>query len=222
MATVLASVAAVDQQHPGVNLNNLGFSPLLVDVFGAMADDDDVKVSFSKAGDSRLPPKAVSISRHTGGDMTSAASATFALNNGDTLVFSVDPDNNGVFEEIVHALAGVTNGAATAAQIAASINADTKLSGKVVAVAGLTANAVTLFVATPRGKALVTGGTASALLAFPGTGADSKKRVYVSQSSPVLTAGIGFSWSFNADTNELTVKNETGGAVNRVQVAVWR
>ncbi len=222
MAAQTNYFSTVDPTHPGVNQSMLQEGPIVLEIPQSMADDDTTDFVFPAAGDTKRPPIVVQPYRHTGGDMTSAASATFALSNGDTLEFQVDPDGNGVYATLIHTLAAVSPGAATAAEIAASFNADTKFNADFRAVAGLTANAVSIFPKSVRGACRVVGGTASALLAFPGTGADNKKRTYVSQSAPVLTAGTGWSWSYVVSTRTLTVKNETGGAVTRTAIFIQR
>lgn len=219
MATATASISKADAQHPGVNQSVLQRAPIIIDVPDSMADNDDVLFTVPTPV-SEIGPRTVTAMRHTGGDITSAASATFVLSDGDTLILQIDPDGNGVFVEVTHVLAGVSAGAATAAEIAASINGDTALAASTHAVAGLTSNAVTLFPAAIRGALRVIGGTAQTLLLFPGTVADWRARVYVSQSGPVIAGGTGWSWSYSAATRVLTVVNETGAAANRTTIVV--
>lgn len=210
----------VDPRFPGVNNSILQESPIISEVPEAMADDDTTTIQMPLTGNTYQPPQRVSVARHTGGDITSAAAATHVVSDGDTLKLQIDVDGNGTFVEYTHTFTGCDAGAATAAQMATSINADTAINDKVLAVAGLTSNAVTLFPITNRGALRVVGGTASSVLAFPGTLADTKARTYVSQTCPVIATGTGWSWSFVASTGVLTVKNETGGAVNRVTIFV--
>lgn len=213
-------IKAADPRFPGVNNSILQESPIVVEVPEAMADDDTTAIQLPTTGNTYQPPQRVMVVRHTGGDITSAAAATHVVSDGDTLKLQIDADGNGTFVEYTHAFSGCDAGAATAAQMAASINADSAIKGMVLAVAGLTANAFTLFPITNRGALRVVGGTASSVLAFPGTLADTKARTYVSQTCPVIAGGTGWTWSFVASTGVLTVKNETGGAVNRVSIFV--
>jgi len=217
MALKTAYIAGVDPQYGGNDYTQKG--PIIADVYDSMADNDTAQITLDAPGDTKLPPRSVTVYRHTGGDITSLASATFAVNNGNTIEFWVDDDANGKYTQIVHALAGVTNGAATAAQIAASINGDAVLSKYVVAVAGLTANAVTLFPRLARSKFYI--GAQPAVLGWAGV-ADYAARTYVSQNMGVLGIASGFSWSYNAATRVLTVQNELAAAADRVHIEVHR
>ena len=221
--------------HPGVNNSLLQEAPVVADVLEAMANNDTAQVVLNTPGDSGMPPRVIEIYRHTGGDTTSAASATFAINNGEQITFLVDPNNKNdtrAYKTITTTLSGLTNGAATAAQIAASINADPKINGYMHAVAGLTANAFTLFpilsnpVLTasqsypegswaPRFQVI----QANALFAFAAGWTSYLSRTYVSQTKGL--AGVtGFSYSYVPATRTLTVVNTTGGAINRVCIFV--
>lgn len=220
MATQTNYISGADPRFPGVNQSELQEAPILLDVYDAMADDDDTKVTLPATGNPGLMPRLVQVARHTGGDITSAAAATRAMSNGDTAEFIIDPAGKGDSRALLrftHVFVGLTGGAATPTEIAASINGDANLTPYVRAVAGLTANAVTLFPKTARGR--VTVGAQPGVLGFSGT-ADYAKRIYVSQTCPILTAGTGWSWSYDANTRILTIKNETGGAVNRVHCMV--
>lgn len=220
MTTQLNYISAVDPRHPGVNNSLLQESPIIAEVPEAMADNDTTDIQLPIKENGYNPPQSVNVYRHTGGDITSAAAATHVVSDGDTLKLQIDEDGNGTFVEFTHTFAGLTAGAATPTELAASINGDAQFKGKIRAVAGLTANAVSLFPITARGALRVIGGTAAAVLAFPGTTADVKARTYASQSCPVIAGGTGWSWSFVASTGALTVKNETGGAVARVRILV--
>lgn len=222
MALIANFFSTVDPPHPGINESILQESPIVLEVPGAMADDDTTAFVFTGPGQSGLPPRTVTILRHTGGDITNTVNANWAVNNGDTILYQVDAGGTGKFTQFTHALAGVTNGAATAVQVAASLNADTTFKKTAVAVAGLTANRVTIFPISPRSSIRVVGGTAQTVILFPGTVADYMARVYVSQTAPILLAGTGWSWSYNATTKTLTIQNETGGAVNRVVIFIER
>lgn len=230
----MATVANYNSTSPdlrAITNDILQRGPTIADIYAAMADDDDTQITIPEAavGTRRLCP-LVQVLRHTGGDITSAAAATRAMTDGDTAEIKVDIFGTGQWVTFTHTFSGLTAANATPAQIAASINADTQeiapslgvvgsqgyaLNELVVAVASLTANAVTLFPVKPRSKVIV--GAQPSVLGFAGT-ADYSKRIYVSQATPVLLTGTGWSFSYNADTRVLTVKNETGGAVNRVQV----
>lgn len=205
---------------PGVNNASLQQSPVVGDVYDSMAAADTAALpAFEAAGDSHMPPRSVQVFLQTGGDITSAAAATRAMSNGDTAEIYIDSDGNGVYEKYIHSFVGLTAANATPAQIAASINGDAQLANKVYAVAGLTANAVTLFPVQPGSKLYV--GAQPAPLGFAGV-ADYTKRTYTSQTM-VITGGVGWSWSYNAGTRVLTVKNETGGAVaGRIFIMVIR
>lgn len=220
MTVQINYIGVADPRHPGVNQSILQESPIVAEVPEAMADNDTTEISLPLVGTSFQPPRQVSVFLHTGGDITSAAAATHVVSDGDTLKLQVDVKGNGVFEEFTHTFSGCDAGAATPTQLAASINGDSALSSLLLAVEDLTSNAVTLFPITARGALRVVGGTASSVLAFPGTTADTKARTYVSQSVPVIAGGTGWSWSFVASTGVLTVKNETGGAVNRTTIFV--
>jgi len=234
--------------HPGVNNSMLQDGPIVCDIYDAMANADTAVLTLPVIGDLSMAPRDVQVYRHTGGDVTSAASATFALNNGATLQFQIDPNSKADSTQrgqvqLNHTLVGLTNGSATAAQIAASINGDVNLQPYIRAVAGLTANAVTLFpmlsapflfkstnipaaqqFAALEGSQVpqftITGGTAANLLAFPAGFVGYNTRSYVSQT--IGLAGVtGFSYAYNATTRALTLTNTTGGAVNRVSMLVW-
>jgi len=219
---LVANVPIIDAPHPGINESILQESPILLEVPLAMPDDDTTAYVFTGAGQSGLPPRTVTVLRHTGGDITNTVNANWAVNNGDTILYQVDAGGTGKFVQFTHALAGVTNGAATAVQVAASLNADTTFKKTAVAVAGLTANRVSIFATLPRSAIRVVGGTAQTVILFPGTAADYQARTYVSQSVSVIAGGTGWSWSYAAATKTLTVQNETGGAVNRVLIVIER
>lgn len=223
MAHVTASISQVDAQFQGLSNESLQATPIVLDVYTAIPDDDDVQYTFAAAGDTYMPPRLVQVYRHTGGDITNTTPAgTYAVTTGETIIFQIDTDGSGTFTQFTHTTTGLSAEAATAAQFATSINADTAINPYVFAVAGLTTNAVTLFPKKIRGAVRIVGGTAVGDFAWPGTTADYKARTYVSQSEPILTAGTGWSYSYVASTRVLTVKNETGGTVNRVTILVWR
>jgi hypothetical protein len=229
----------LDAQYLGnEKFNNL---PTVADVYAAMADNDDTVITWpaESQGAAALPPSAVQVYIHSGGDITSAAAATRAMSNGDLATIEVDIEGNGRWTKFSHSFTGLTAANATPAEIAASINADAQkvvkafdnegsyiqnaqgyngysLNQLVRAVASLTANAVTLFPILPRSKVRVT--VQPAVLGFAGT-ADYSKRTYTMQVM-ALTGGTGWVVTYNADTRALTVKNETGGAVNRVFIIV--
>lgn len=220
MSTQTNYVGVVDPRHPGVNNQILQEAPIVAEVPESMADNDTTDIQMPLTGNSYEPPLVVNVYTHTGGDITSTAAATKAINTGDTLIIQVDTVGNGKYTEYTHTLTNLTDGAATAAQLATSINADANLKNRILAVAGLTTNAVTLFPITPRGALRVVGGTAAAVAAFPGSVADAKARTYASQTLGVAGIASGWTWSFVASTGVLTVKNETGGAINRVRILV--
>jgi hypothetical protein len=212
------SVARIDVRHPGVNNSELQEGPMVLDIYESMADDDTAQVVVqAAAGNPGLPPRSVVVLRHTGGDITSAAAATRAMSSGNTADIFIDHDNNGKYEQVTHIFTGLTAAAATPAEIAASLNADARLTPYLRAVAGLTANAVTLFPILPRSKIYV--GAQPATLGFAGT-ADYSARTYVVQTQHILTGTTGFSWDYVAATRLFTLKNETGGAVNRVTAII--
>ncbi len=233
--------------HPGVNNGILQDAPIVADILESMANADTAVINLPATGDAGEAPRLVQFMRHTGGDSTSLASATFACNNGDQIAFTIDPNGKGdvrAYQTVTHSLVGVTNGAATAVQIAASINSDKNLIPFLHAVAGLTANAVTLFpilsnptagvAITVQAQTQPTGPTSNpppvqscrfmitqqpAVIGFPAGFTDYKARTYVSQT-PVIAGGVGFSWAYSATARALTITNTTGGAVNRVCVLV--
>lgn len=217
MATKTGYVNSADAPHPGVNDGILQSAPIVIEVPQALPDDDDVKLTLPVGFSGRAP--RVQVDRHTGGDVTCTAAATYVVSDGDTIKLQLDADGNGVYTEVTHTIAGVSAGAATAAELAASINADAALAPYILAVAGLTSNALTLFPLKPRSKFYVSGGTQTGI-SFAGTVTSQLNRTYVSQV-PALASGTGWSYSYVASTRVLTVKNETGGAVNRVQIQVW-
>lgn len=231
MALKTASFALAFTAFWGVNFSRLQDNPVIIDVPDSMADNDTVQYVFDPQGDISLPPQSVRVYTHTSGDITNTVDATWSVNNGDTLIFSIDDAGLNTARTpserkagrltVTHALASVTNGAATAAQVAASINADTNLRLYVYAVAGLTANRVTLFPRHPLVKFNVSGGTAQTVLLFPAGDADWSNRVFASQAD-TLSGGTGWSWTYNASTRTLTIQNETGGAVARTCILVYR
>jgi hypothetical protein len=212
--------AAIDAQHPGVNNSVLQASPYVYEIPEAMADDDTTTITLPVGGTGRAP--RIQVARHTGGDITNATpAATYVVSNGDTYDFMIDPEGDGVYRKVTHTLVGIASGgSATAIELAASINGDANLSPYILGVAGLTSNALTLFPITPRGKFYIAGGTQTGCL-FAGTVVSQLNRTYVSQTIHIAAGTTGFSWSYVASTRVLTVKNETSGAVNRVQISVW-
>lgn len=226
-ATVIALALA---RFPGVNNSELQEQPVFVEVPDSIANADTFSYVYDAAGDLALPPHAVQVYTHTGGDITNTVDATWAVNSGDTIEFMVDERDNYQLtsaqmktgkQKITHTLAGGTNGAYTAAQLAASIIADTALRKYVYPVAGLTANRVSLFPAKPYVAFNVSGGTAQTVISFPGTEANWAKRTYAA-GSMVIAGGTGWSWSYNATTRTVTITNGTGGAVSRVAAIIRR
>lgn len=226
MATAAVAFAGVYARFPGVNDSELQESPILIDCPTSLAASDNVQYTLPAAGDVGTPPFAMEVYTHSGGDLTSAAGATFNLQVTDTLTFSIDEKgyNSALTQaqmkqgrqSVTVALAGVTPGSATAAQIAAAINADAVASKYIFAVAGLTANAVSLFPKQPNIKFSVSGGTAQTLLQFPAGDADFNARTYTKEDPSLWTM------TYAAGTRLLTITNGTGGAKNRVVALVRR
>jgi len=231
MAAKTAIFAAALTRFVGLANDELQNQPVLIEVPDSMANGDTVSFTYDANGDLALPPHEVKVLTHTGGDLTNGADGNWNVNNGDTIVFGVDEKGYNYTltpsqmkagrQALTHALAGVTNGAATPAQVAASINADKGINSYIYAVASLTANRVTLFPKKPYVVFNVTGGTAQTTIQFPGGDADWSKRIY-SSTTGVVPGGTGWSWTYNASTRTLTVTNQTGSGSARNVVLVRR
>jgi hypothetical protein len=199
----------LDAQYLGnEKFNNL---PTVADVYAAMADNDDTVITWpaESQGAAALPPSAVQVYIHSGGDITSAAAATRAMSNGDLATIEVDIEGNGRWTKFSHSFTGLTAANATPAEIAASINADAQKVVKAFDNEGS-------YIQNAQGY---NGYSLNQLVrGFAGT-ADYSKRTYTMQVM-ALTGGTGWVVTYNADTRALTVKNETGGAVNRVFIIV--
>ena len=184
-----------------LNLNTAAASPSAGTVLATNSAPFDLEPGDTLVIDVDAGGSATATFDATAETLTSANTETYALSNGQTLTIEID----GGSAQTVTFLTGefVSIGAATAAEVAAVINA--KLSG---ASAGTSAGAVTITSDT-RGTSSsvdVTGGTASAAFAFPassgGTGdvADIDAVTFAEIKSVV-----------EADVAGMTVTDEGGG-----------
>lgn len=176
-------------------------------------------------GEKEMPARVV-VYTHDGGMTNGTVAATYVLSDGDTLDFqALDPAsplnkvgsaadiNNpaNLFLSFTHTLSGVTAGAATAAEIAASLNGDATFAAFAYADGGnVTTNAVTIFPKGISGEIKVTGGTVQTAMVFPAGGADNKDRTLSSQPA------ADWSWTYATATGLVTVTNGSGAAVDKV------
>lgn len=191
---------------------------------------DDTSLDASNSNDiHRMLLSGVFIWTHDGG-LTNTVNANWAVNNGDTIIFEVnDPDGDPVtdidytkqkntwLKRITHTLSGVTNGAATAAQVKASLASDTELSKWVYVESGVTANRVSIFPKGMEGKVQVVGGTAQAVILFPqGTLADNRLRTYT--YAPIVAAD--WTMTFNGSTKKLIITRANAVSATKVLVKI--
>lgn len=185
---------------------------------------------YGDGGEAAVPHMGVEIYTHDGGFENGSAAATYATSDGETIVFEFwDPDNaaneapnahDGAqvmkWTEVVHVLSGVTGGAATPAQIVASLNADPYFSAWAYAAASIaTANAVTVFPRGPRGRVRIgTGSTSAFASLFSGTGADNAQRIFT-RVGPNIAADP-WDVSYDAGDRKVIITNNTAATVERV------
>lgn len=190
---------------------------------GDMGAGDTLEVVWQDSEqEGGLPPSGLEIYLHDGG--FTAGGGTYADADGDTLVLSFhDPDLDDrcnqcdpvpLFLDVTHTLDGVTGGAATDAQVVASLNAD--LEFRKYGHAGLVSGAVTIF---PIGANAVVkvgeGSTANALAAaFPTTASDNGTRTFARQD----IVAAAWTASYAAATKTYTITSVA--ASEKVHVVV--
>jgi hypothetical protein len=231
MATASPLNTRVDKAALTLTQERQQRSRILVEAPSVANADSLVLVRDASLFEAAMPPMGIEVFTHNGG-LLNGVNANWAVNNGDEIHIAVyDPeaadddrivgsgaDINHVperfFVPIVHVLAGVTNGAATAAEVAASLNADATYTKYAYAGAGITANRVTLFPRGIRGRLKVTGGNAQTVIQWPSGEASNLERTFtrVTTSEWAVT--------YVVSTKTLTVTNGTGATVNRVAVVV--
>jgi len=202
-----------------------------------MADADTLEwVRDALVSEAAYPHMGLDVYTHDGGLENTTPAATYANTDGDTITFQFfDPDAadddrvigsaadlgqpDRLFTEVVHTLAGVTAGAATPAQIAASLNGDAEFSKWAYAAAGaISANGVAVFPRGLRGQARVTGVSAAAGIVYPGTTVKNAERTFT-RVGPLM-GGSGWDVSYAAATKTVVVTNNTGGPVSRVAAVI--
>lgn len=184
-----------------------------------------------------VPHTSVAVYTHDGGLENGTAAATYVTSDGDTIILEFwDPDNDAhespsahdyyspdnprKYTRVTHVLSGVTAGAATPAQIVASLMADENFTRWAYAAASIaTANAVTLFPRGPRGRVRCVGGTSVLASRFPGVEADNAQRTFTRVDH---VAAVTDPWdvSYDAGTRTLTITNNTAATVERVTAVV--
>src|SRR5690606_29025668 len=140
-----------DVRSYGINNDRLKKRTYYVES-GIVPDDDTIEFAHPDfATEGGFPVLGASVYTHNGG-MATGAVATHVTSNGDTLVLEIKNPHvqewlyqgQPEYVEVLHVLAGVTGGAATPAQIAASLNADTNFTSWAYAAVTAT-NVLTLF-----------------------------------------------------------------------------
>lgn len=180
-------------------------------------------------GEKEMPARVV-VYTHDGGMTNGTVAATYVLSDGDTLEFrakdpasplnkvgsAADINNPGnLYLSFTHTLSGVTAGAATAAEIADSLNGDATFASFAYADGGnVTTNAVTIFPKGITGFIDVTGGSAQAVMVFPAAGASNSARTFSSEPDASWT------WTHAASTGLVTVTNASGAAVDKVSAHI--
>lgn len=207
MAHIDAAFAA-PLVRPAFNGGDMQDRPIRIEVAAEIADNSDVQYTMPVGCD--LPPSLVSVYQAAGAIIT-AGGGTYTLSDGDTIEFEVDG------ETITHVLDGLTAAAATDTQIRDSVDADEALAGLVTAV--LVGGAVCFLPIGVRSVLRLTGGTALIELDVDTLTADNGTRTFANQAL-VPAGGTGWSWSYDAATRVLTVKNETGGTVSQTLILV--
>lgn len=196
-----------------------------------MVQNDVLVYVFDRldAEENGMPPVSVDIFTHDGG-LTNGADDNWAVNNGDTIIYEVsvpDTDDSNaiaalqqkgakgtVWTKYTHVLSGVTDGAVTKTELAASLNADSTLYEYAFAAADITAERVTLYPRGNLGGIRVVGGTANSVLLFSGSTVLNSDRTYTFK--PVVAAD----WSWTFDRGEKTLKVTRVNASAAVSVAV--
>lgn len=153
---------------------------------------DTVEFELELAEDEGGVPMVSLTAWSVDGGMSTPAVATHVTSNGDTVVFefhypqnqksTAQFDETTTYTEVVHALAGVTGGAATPAQIVVSLNADVNF--RLWGFAAVTAtNVVTVFPKGPESHVRIGNDSTSALAGSFGTAIFNDKRTF-SQLNP--------------------------------------
>lgn len=179
------------------------------------------------AAQAALPVFSVEVWTHDGG-LENGVDDNWVLSDGATLEIEFwDPDNteqdthrertDGGYTTVIHTFAGLSAGAATNAEAAASLNADTNFTQWAYAlIDGATANRVTLVPKGRQGRLRVVGGTAASVLAFPGTEVDNNQRTFTRQ--PLIAAD--WTVTYDAGEKEIRVLRANATAAERVMVVV--
>lgn len=187
----------------------------LVETGIAAASDTLVLVlNDSTLKEAAMPSIQASAWTHDGG-LSTGATATHVTSDGDTIVFDFkDPDNalndsfSDGFTSVTHTLDGVTGGAATAAEIVASLNADTAFTAWAYAAVTAT-NVVTVFPKGPLGQVKIgTGSTSAAASDFAATTADNAARTF----TKVDMVDAAYTMTYAAATKTLTITDVAGTA----------
>lgn len=196
---------------------------------GIVVQNDTIEVVWDEAGEEGgLPPLDIELYTHNGS--FAGGSADYVDDNGDTLTLLIkdlDEDlkidqceTNEGFTEIVHTLAGVTNGAATVEQVRDSLNADAVFFAK--AYAYVTGGGILEIL--PRGAnakikvgtQAATGAADALAAALPTTELDNSTRVFTRLNQVVADWG----GSYDAGVKTYTITRLNASAAEKVHAVV--
>lgn len=185
-----------DLRTMGVNEVRLQYRHYVMQA-GNWTSSDTVEVELENdENEGGVPMVGITVWSHDGG-MDTTATATHVSSDDDTIVFEFHyPQNQPIttdmlrdtqptYTEVVHILAGVTGGAATAAEIVLSLNADTNF--RLWGFAAVTAtNVVTVFPKGPESHVRIGTGSTSVVAGTFGLAIFNDARTLV-QIDPTLT-----------------------------------
>lgn len=181
----------VDISHPTTNAEREQRSRIFLEA-ASIAQNDTLEYvrEDDDAASAAMPPMNIELWTHDGG-MENAVDGPLDLADGDDLIIeAIDPDhyefNKAIaatpdlgWTRIYHTLSGVTEGAATAQEIADSLNSDREFTRFGFAAASIaTADRVSIFPKGVRGKIRIAGGAVQTAAQFPGGVADNATRTF--------------------------------------------
>lgn len=190
---------------------------------GAIPNGDTIQVTHPDfADEGGFPMVSCNVFTHDGG-MSTPATATHVTSNGDTIVFEFRyPEKDNVllnsesttsYKTLTHVLAGVTGGAATPAQITASLNADTAF--RAYGYAAVTAsNVVTVFPVGPNSHVKIGVGSTSVVAGTFGLAITNDVRTYTQKDPSSWLA------THNTSTGVVTLTNGSGSTAYKVVAVV--